>query len=57
VNDYAVKQDKGMGFNNMRNIVSSFVGTFSIAGLHGLGTEIQIEIPNINMPKREEVIG
>ncbi|MEK5067051.1 sensor histidine kinase [Sporosarcina sp. FSL K6-1508] len=57
LDDYTNKKEKGIGFINIKNIVSSFVGTFSIAGLNGLGTEIQIEIPNIKMLKKEEVIG
>jgi len=50
------KQEKGIGLYNMKSIVNSFEGTFSIGGLHGLGTEIQIEIPAIKMLKKEEVI-
>jgi hypothetical protein len=39
----------------MQTIVSSFSGTLSIQGDFGFGTEIQIEIPNIKMLKKQEV--
>ena len=51
------REKKGIGLINMKNSVSSFFGTFSIGGLQGLGTEIQIEIPNIKTIMQEEVIG
>jgi NarL family two-component system sensor histidine kinase LiaS len=50
-------EEKGIGLFNMQSIVSSFAGTFSIGGLHGFGTAIQIEIPTIKMLKKEQVIG
>jgi two-component system, NarL family, sensor histidine kinase LiaS len=40
------KNEKGIGLFNMQSIVSSFSGSFSINGVHGLGTEIKIEIPH-----------
>jgi signal transduction histidine kinase len=50
------KKDKGIGLINMQNIVSAFSGTFSIQGISGFGTEIQIEIPTIKMLKKQEVL-
>jgi len=51
------QQEKGIGLFNMRRLVSTFAGTFSISGLHGIGTEIQIEIPTIKILEKVQVIG
>ena len=48
-------KEQGIGLINMKSIVSSFDGTFSIEGFNGLGTEVQINIPNINILKPEAV--
>ena len=55
VDTHESQQEKGIGLANMKDSVRSFFGTFSIGGLQGIGTEIQIEIPNLNM--KNEVIG
>lgn len=47
---------KGIGLINMQNIVSLLSGSFSIQGIDSLGTEIQIEIPNIKSLKKQEVL-
>lgn len=51
------RSDKGIGLFNMQSIVSSFGGTFTIDGVQGSGTKIQIEIPNIKMLKTQEAVG
>ena len=51
------KKEQGIGLFNMQNSVSSFEGTFSIEGIKGLGTTIQIEIPTIKNLKKQEVAG
>ncbi|WP_019413598.1 sensor histidine kinase [Paenisporosarcina sp. TG20] len=51
------KRGKGIGLFNMQSIVSSFSGTFSIDGIQGSGTKIQIEIPNIKMLKTQKAVG
>ncbi|HJF33333.1 MAG TPA: histidine kinase [Sporosarcina psychrophila] len=55
--DYDAKNRNGIGLFNMQNIVSSFIGTFSIGSFHGSGTEIRIEIPNLKMLQKEEAVG
>ena len=47
----------GIGLLNIQNIVRSFNGIFSIDGVSGIGTVIQIEIPNISMRTKQEVVG
>jgi len=49
-------KDKGIGLINMQTIVSLLSGSFTIQGISGFGTEIQIEIPNIKMLKKQEVL-
>jgi NarL family two-component system sensor histidine kinase LiaS len=49
------KKENGIGLFNMKSIVNSFDGTFSINGMRDLGTELQIEIPN--MLKKQEAVG
>lgn len=49
--------EKGIGLFNMRRLVSTFAGTFLISGLHGIGTEIQIEIPTAKILEKVQVIG
>lgn len=39
----------GIGLLNIQSIVRSFDGTFSIDGVSGIGTVIQIKIPSISM--------
>ena len=51
------EQVNGIGIFNMRRLVSTFAGTFSISGLHGIGTEIQIEIPTTKILEKVQVIG
>lgn len=51
------EQEKGIGLFNMKHLVSTFEGTFSIDGLHGIGTEIHIEIPTIKILEKVQVIG
>lgn len=51
------KKEKGIGLFNMKSIVNSFNGTFSIEGIPGMGTKIQIDIPNVKMLKKQEVLG
>jgi len=51
------EQEKGIGLINIKRLVSTFAGTFSIAGLHGIGTEIQIEIPTTKILEKVQVIG
>lgn len=46
---------KGLGLFNMQNVVNSFGGTFSLDGINGYGTIIQIEIPIGKMFKKQEV--
>ena len=41
----------------MKNSVNSFAGAISIDGIPGLGTKIQIEIPNLNTLIKLEVAG
>ncbi|NYF23613.1 sensor histidine kinase [Sporosarcina sp. JAI121] len=55
--DYDDKKENGIGLFNMQSIASSFIGTFSIGGLPGLGTEIRVEIPNLKMLEKEEAVG
>ncbi|MBO0588891.1 ATP-binding protein [Sporosarcina sp. E16_8] len=50
-------QEKGIGLFNMKRLVSTFAGSFSIDGFHGLGTEIQIEIPTTKILEKVQVIG
>ncbi|WP_399629093.1 sensor histidine kinase [Sporosarcina sp. SG10008] len=49
--------EKGIGLFNMRRLVSTFAGTFLISGLHGIGTEIQIEIPTAKILEKVQVSG
>jgi len=49
--------ENGIGLFNMKRLVSTFSGTFSIDGLHGIGTEIQIEIPTTKILEKVQVIG
>jgi NarL family two-component system sensor histidine kinase LiaS len=56
LHDSEGKKDKGIGLINMKSIVNSFTGTFLIEGMHGRGTEIKIEIPNI-IQKKQGVAG
>lgn len=51
------KKEKGIGLINMRSIINSFGGAFSIDSMQGAGTKIQIEIPNVKMIKKQEVLG
>ncbi|TQR10145.1 sensor histidine kinase [Psychrobacillus soli] len=51
------EKENGIGLMNMRSIISSFSGSFSIDSLQGVGTKIQIEIPNVKMLKKQEVLG
>lgn len=51
------QQEKGIGLFNIRRLVSTFAGTFLISGLHGIGTEIQIEIPTAKILEKVQVIG
>ncbi|MCL6572505.1 MAG: hypothetical protein K6T88_12615 [Bacillus sp. (in: Bacteria)] len=51
------KKDNGIGLINMQSIIDSFAGTFSINGIHGLGTEIQIDIPNVKTLIKQGVAG
>ncbi|WP_342600203.1 ATP-binding protein [Psychrobacillus sp. FSL H8-0483] len=51
------KKEKGIGLFNMKSIVNSFNGTFSIEGIPGMGTKIQIDIPHVKMLKKQEVLG
>lgn len=50
-------QEKGIGLFNMKRLVSTFEGTFSIGGFRGIGTEIQIEIPTTKILEKVQVIG
>lgn len=52
-----ILQENGIGLVNMKQLVHDFAGTFSIEGIPGLGTEIQIEIPTTKITKEEQVIG
>ena len=52
-----VEKSSGIGLLNMKSIVRSFDGTLEIEGIPGIGTEIQIEIPHINMLTKQEVVG
>jgi len=54
---YEDQQEKGIGLFNMRSLVSTFAGTFSIGGFHGIGTEILIEIPTTKILEKVQVIG
>lgn len=47
----------GIGLLNIQSIVRSFNGIFSIDGVSGIGTVIQIEIPSISMLTKQEVVG
>ena len=51
------QQEKGIGLFNIRRLVSTFAGSFLINGLHGIGTEIQIEIPTAKILEKVQVIG
>lgn len=51
------EKEKGIGLINMRSIINSFGGVFSIDSLQGLGTTLQIEIPTETMIKKQEVLG
>ncbi|WP_225986154.1 sensor histidine kinase [Psychrobacillus glaciei] len=50
------KQEKGIGLFNIRSIVNSYNGTFLIDGKLGVGTKIQIDIPNEYTLKKQEVL-
>ncbi|WP_190284727.1 sensor histidine kinase [Bacillus sp. S3] len=51
------KREKGIGLLNMKNIVSSFDGNFTIEGIQGKGTEVKIDIPVVKMLRKQEVAG
>ena len=51
------KEEKGLGLLNMKSMVHSFAGTFSINGIREAGTILEVEIPNRNMLKLEKVVG
>ena len=53
---YESIQFKGIGLFNMKRLITNFAGTFSISSEHGVGTEIQIEIPFAKIPEKEQVI-
>ncbi|MFZ3577028.1 sensor histidine kinase [Virgibacillus sp. DJP39] len=50
-------EEKGIGLLNMKSIVKSFAGIFSIGGKSGMGTEIDIEIPNKKIQNKQGVAG
>ena len=52
----AVKE-KGIGLSNMQNIVHSMGGTLEIGTPYKMGTTIQVEVPQVKMHKKQEVIG
>ena len=50
-------KEKGIGLTNMQHIVYSFGGSFKIESFQGLGTRIQIEMPNAKKLTKQEVLG
>lgn len=51
------KEEKGLGLHNIKSMVHSFAGTFSINGIRDIGTIMEVEIPNMNMLILEKVVG
>lgn len=49
------KKEAGIGLYNMKNSVKSYGGSFSIKGIQDVGTELEINIPN--MLKKSEAVG
>ena len=47
----------GIGLLNIKSIVQSFEGKFSIGSGDQMGTVIHIEVPSINMLTKQEVVG
>ncbi|WP_438315328.1 sensor histidine kinase [Sporosarcina sp. FA9] len=52
-----LNEEKGIGLLNIKRLVSTFSGTFSIDGKTMQGTELIIAIPTIKTLKEEEVAG
>ncbi|MFS0689418.1 histidine kinase [Sporosarcina sp. 179-K 8C2 HS] len=51
------KAEIGLGLFNIKSLVHSFAGTFSINGTREAGTLMEVEIPNVNMLILEKVVG
>lgn len=51
------KEEKGLGLFNIKSMVHSFAGTFSINGIRETGTIMEIKIPNRNALILEKVVG
>lgn len=51
------KKEKGLGLYNIKSMVQSFAGTFSINGIREAGTIMEIEIPNMDTLILEKVVG
>ncbi|WP_432357075.1 sensor histidine kinase [Sporosarcina sp. UB5] len=50
-------EEIGLGLFNIKSLVHSFAGTFSINGIREAGTILEIEIPNRNALILEKVVG
>lgn len=51
------RTEKGLGLYNIKSMVHSFAGTFTINGIQEVGTIMEIEIPNMNTLILEKVVG
>ncbi|MHA6260255.1 sensor histidine kinase [Sporosarcina sp. CAU 1771] len=49
------KIEKGLGLYNIKRIISSYNGTFSIDGASSLGTKVSVEIPVSEIQIKQEV--